>query len=177
MKVLVTSSNKDKVGAVELAFKRVFADEEIFVSGVSTPSGVNEQPEGSIETLKGAVNRLAYARKHSQLFDFVVSIENGITLVYIDEEERWFDIAWVVIEDKKGKKYASQSAGLEFPYASAMAAMREGFKTTTVGSVIAKTHPESSSSDPHSFLTNGFTNRSELLEQAIRIALSLAIKG
>jgi inosine/xanthosine triphosphatase len=172
VKVLVASTSQHKLGAVERVFKETYSDWEIDMEGVKAPSEINEQPVGHKEMIEGALNRIKNAKKTAKgkKFDFVVGIENGIFPIEVDGTEKWFDVAWVVIENKEDKQSLAVSAGVEFPREFIQEARKKGFKTTTVGSIIAE-KTGCDGTDPHTFLTSNLASRSKLLEQALKIAL------
>ncbi|MFH1705665.1 MAG: inosine/xanthosine triphosphatase [Patescibacteria group bacterium] len=171
MKIVVGSTSKHKLLAVEHVFKKIFHSETIQVEGAKVLSEINEQPIGHEETIIGVLNRLDSVKNFSKnIFDYAIAIENGLFEVKINNEERWFDIAWVVVEDSSGNKSLATSSGLEFSKNFVSETRRRGFKTTTVGSIIAE-KTGCDDSDPQLFLTNNLVSRMEMLKQALEIAL------
>jgi inosine/xanthosine triphosphatase len=59
--IVLASNNPVKRDAVLTGFLRMFPDEEFFINGITSPSGVSNQPLSSNETLQGALNRLEQA--------------------------------------------------------------------------------------------------------------------
>jgi adenine phosphoribosyltransferase len=95
LSVAVASENKDKLDAVRYAFEELFPLHNLTLKSHECDSKVSAQPNGLVETIKGATNRL------SQLCDdcdFKISLENGVDP---DTKE---DFAVVVIESKDGKR-------------------------------------------------------------------------
>ncbi|CAE8637878.1 unnamed protein product [Polarella glacialis] len=131
------------------------------VEGVKTASGVNEQPFGHEETMRGALNRLAAARAARPGADFYVALENGLFDVLCSDSvggggaPQSFDMAWVVIEDSEGRRALAHSAGVEV----ARAAGAGGDGADLVD-------PQ----DPHRHLTSGFCPREDMLLGALTVA-------
>ena len=135
--VVVASRTSLKVAAVEDAFAQ--KDMRRRIVGVAASSNITEQSRGFDETLQGAMNRLANAKaitkKHVSLTEcLIVAIENGI----VNIGGRWFDFAWVVIEDTMtGKQTQTLSAMVQFPTQDCDATSAANkFATTNVGSLV-----------------------------------------
>ncbi len=99
--IIVGSKNPVKVNSVLQGFQEMFPNNEFVATGISTQSGVNDQPIGNKETFQGALNRAKGAKKTNPNADFWVGIEGG----NIRHGEEMEVMAWVVIisEDKLGK--------------------------------------------------------------------------
>lgn len=134
-----------------------------------TKSGVNEQPFGNDETLKGAINRALEAQA-ADPDSYGIGIENGVELV----DGRCEDFAWVAVVRPNGHIITVRSESVVFPMEMFLEAQLLGFETTTVGSVIAK-HYGCDKADPHSFLTRGKKSRRAILTKTLTEALSIAI--
>lgn len=76
--VIIASQNPVKIQAAEEGFARMFPGEEFSFGAVSAPSGVRDQPVGSLETLQGALNRAMAARLLMPGADYWVGIEGGV---------------------------------------------------------------------------------------------------
>jgi inosine/xanthosine triphosphatase len=101
-KIIVASQNPVKIRSTLNAFQAMFADETFEAEGVSSTSGVSEQPATDGETYQGAYNRARHAHKEHPHADFWVGIEGGIEVKGQEMEA----FAWVVIigaNDKLGK--------------------------------------------------------------------------
>jgi inosine/xanthosine triphosphatase len=92
--LIVASTNPVKIDAARIGFQRMFPDAVIEINGVSVPSGVNDQPMTSSETLQGATNRARNAAALHPEADFVMGIEGGIQP---DENGALQTLAWVVV--------------------------------------------------------------------------------
>ncbi len=75
-KILLASTNKAKLKAVNEYFREVFSEEEIQVSGISCESGVNSRPL-NFDTFVGCRNRLSNLLSMNQKADIYVAIESG----------------------------------------------------------------------------------------------------
>src|SRR5690349_12832698 len=101
MKVVVASKNPVKINTTSAGFAKMFPNIKIEVSGAvdgAEVSGVSMQPMSSIETIKGAKNRVQSVKKLIPEADYWVGIEGG--LEEIDNKMEAF--AWVIIESKEG---------------------------------------------------------------------------
>lgn len=171
MEVIVASTNKHKLAAVEEIFRDIYPNQDVQITGVKANSGVREQPVDHSEILEGVLNRLNHAKQLTEgNGDVYVSMENGILIFEFKGEIRCFDLAWVVIERRFGKRAFAHSTGIEFPLEYVEEAMNRGFATTTIGSVMAE-KLGIDSTDPHSTLTDGLVSRSDMLKQTLRAAL------
>ena len=153
------------------ALKNVFCGFDV-VSVAPCPSGVNEQPVGDAETLRGATQRLKAAVKLSAdetSAAFVVAIENGIE---VRADEQVYDFAWVLVYDTRTKTTGSaMSAAVPFPSSVAKAAMQAP-ESVTAGDLLLESGQVANGNDPHRSLCG--VPRSELLAQAVRIAVGVA---
>lgn len=97
-KIIIASKNPVKINAALIAFKKMFAEEEFQIEGISVPSGVKDQPNSDFESLQGALNR-AHNASEAAPADFWVGMEGGV-------EEKNGDMksfAWIVIKSKNGQ--------------------------------------------------------------------------
>lgn len=112
MKVLIGTSNLEKIEGAKQAFETYFHD--VKIEGISVKSDVGEQPVNE-ETLEGAKNRIInlkkYAKENQLEADFYVSCEGGITNLLGE----WIDIHCVVIENKEGLQSVATSQGFPIP--------------------------------------------------------------
>jgi inosine/xanthosine triphosphatase len=97
-KVIIASKNPVKINAVEIAFNKMFPDENFEFEGASVPSEVSDQPFDNQETMQGAFNRANNASKTVNQADFWVGIEGGIQKSVKEMEA----FAWIVIKSKDG---------------------------------------------------------------------------
>lgn len=78
MKIIVASTNPQKIKAVTDLVKDYDFLLGINVEGVSVPSGVSDQPKSLEETVQGAINRAKSAFKNA---DYSFGIESGLMAV------------------------------------------------------------------------------------------------
>ena len=171
----VTSLNNDKLRPTINVFTKFFPNRYIGVFGKKCPSLINEQPEGHQEILQGATNRIfSFENTPSeQSPDYIVSYENGVVSFDIFGEKEWYDLVWVIVKNcSTGQTSCAFGQGVRFPSQYVSEAKALGFDKHTVGSIIAKHHPSADPSDPDYFLTNGKVKRSDLLENALTVALA-----
>ncbi len=161
--IVVGSMSAHKLDAVRKACELLSLDAA--VSGVKTSSGQNEQPVGFEETFQGALTRAQGIRSPGDR-SIAIGIESGILL----SENVTLDIAVVVVLTYDSRIVTS-SVGIQFPEGCNILAAQRGFKTTTVGSVVAE-QLGGDPTDPHATITNGKITRSALLTDAIVAALS-----
>ena len=74
-KIIIASRNPVKIEATRQGFQVMFPGEDFQIEGVSTPSGVSDQPMSSQETMTGATNRARAAQAQQPKADFWVGIE------------------------------------------------------------------------------------------------------
>eukprot|EP00667_Euglena_gracilis_P021143 EG_transcript_23076 len=185
LRVAVGSLSPIKLDAVRCVFRAVFPDRAVEVRGVDTQSGVNAQPMGHDETLRGCANRLRQAVASSPEAHFAVAMENGLVPVNVPSwsdlsaspptpSQQYFDVAWVAVYDiARGQGEWSHSAGLPFPVDAVEEAQAQGLETTTAGWVLQRRGRVPNHADPHRTLTAGLAPRGALLEAALRVALGL----
>ena len=169
IRIGLASNSKIKIESVEKSFSKLCPNIEIITR--NTKSDINEQPIGFTETILGAQNRMNYlieVLKFTPQVDFYISIENGLIQL---SQEKWLDIAWVILIDAKtNKKYEGSSSGILFDKHIVEESKRIGWETTTAGSIMAK-KSLCDPTDPHSFLTNGRVGRSDMISQTIDVLI------
>jgi non-canonical (house-cleaning) NTP pyrophosphatase len=163
--IVVCSASAIKLDAVQSALSGI-KSMDAKVSCVKVGSGVAEQPVGA-ETLIGARNRVANAKKSNPGADVYIAIENGIFL----EGGKWVDKAVVVCSTKDGRECVSYSKGVEFPKEAVEETRRRGFDKTTVGQVLKDQGRVKDDADPHFDLTGRKKHRAEFLQEAVSEAL------
>src|SRR5687768_14709721 len=131
--VIVGSTSPHKLDTINQALQVAVA-EPTRVKGVTSKSRIHAQQVGNEETPQGALNRLTHAKEimGHERWDLVIGIENGIIPVTYQNRQRWFDYAWVVVEDSAGHQALANSAGVEFAERYVRIAQEMGFATTTV---------------------------------------------
>jgi inosine/xanthosine triphosphatase len=98
MKIVVASTNPVIVQAVRNGFTRMFPEADFEIVTVSVPSGVNDQPRSSAETLQGALNRTRNAAGLHPQADYWVGVEGGIELEGEGFAGEMCAFAWIVVQ-------------------------------------------------------------------------------
>jgi inosine/xanthosine triphosphatase len=163
MKVIVASENPVKLNAVENGFKSFFHD--VQVEGVSTSSGVSAQPLTEKETLLGARNRVAEARKRINDAEFWVGIEGGIQAM----ENDLAAFAWIVIKSA-GKKGEARTATFLLPQKVAHL-VSGGLELGTANDLVFRESNSKQKTGAVGLLTQNKIDRMELYRQAVILAL------
>lgn len=94
MKTIVLASNNPvKTQATLMGFQAMYPEDELEILHASVPSGVDDQPGSSDETLQGALNRASNAAQAIPAADFWIGIEGGVEVT----SEGMSAFAWVVV--------------------------------------------------------------------------------
>ncbi len=157
MKVVIASGSMVKIQACKLAFNNRAGVE---VVSVKAPSGINEQPIGYEETLKGARNRLEFAENAVPNADAYISIENGLMA-----ENGYIDKAIIVIQEGNVQQI-TYSDGVEFPAEAVEETRKRGFDKWTVGSIMQEQGIVNQADDPHLDLCE--RSRVDILNEALQ---------
>lgn len=166
IRIVVGTMSRHKLSSVEEASRRL-GFENVEVVGCTTISGVNEQPVNMNDTATGAVNRARQARVSVPNASMWIGIESGVFRA--PDHHISVDLAVIVVMKPDGTCVFATSPGITFPEHFVVEAEREGFVTTTAGSVIAECLG-CDGTDPHSGLTDGRVTRLETLIQGVMIA-------
>jgi len=108
MKVAVGSTNPVKIQSVKEVFNEVFG-KEVEITSVKADSGVSSQPFKE-DIIRGSVNRAKNALKLTDA-DFGVGIESGV----MKFGEKWYNLSFITIIDKKGNMGTGTSGWFECP--------------------------------------------------------------
>lgn len=127
MKVAVGSTNPVKIQAVKEVFNEAFGKEVEIVS-VKADTEVSNQPFKE-DIIKGSVNRAKKALKFTDA-DFGVGIESGV----MKFGEKWYNLGFITIVDKKGNLGTGTSGWFECP----SGIMRELANGKELGQVISE---------------------------------------
>lgn len=76
---------------------------------------MKDQPDTSEEALRGAVNRIAHLRALIPDADYYVGLEGGVEHI----KNKLFSFAWIVVEDKIGKRGEARTGTFMLPLAVA----------------------------------------------------------
>lgn len=141
------------------------------VFSISVPSLQNAQPSGLDEICNGAITR-AWGAKNWRPLSHGLGIESGI----IHAKQLTLEIAAIALVCPDGRQIVTTSNGLVLPEQCVFIAHDRGFKTTTVGSVIAEKFG-GKIDDPHSTLTNDTLSRKLTLAIAIMTVLKQILRS
>jgi len=109
VRVAVGTENPIKITAVREVFEDLFKDEKIVVLGIPVDSAVPIQPFGE-EAIIGAVNRALKSLRSGDA-DYGVGIEGGVFPL----GNKWYNLGFVAIVDKKGTIGTGTSGWFECP--------------------------------------------------------------
>jgi len=165
MKIVITSSSKHKVKALQAAIGQLQIDAEVVTKAGS--SNINAQPVGINETRTGAFNRTVSCGANEE--DLVVSIENGLLVLDEEDEEGIKDFA-IVLVARGGKVLVwEMSQTVTFPLSQYDNAKAAGFAESTVGDFLAAERVVNDGTDPHFEL--GGRSRSDILRDTVMVCL------
>ena len=164
LNVLVGSKNPTKTNAVIRAFDRVFYNVTTDLIGVGVNSGVSDQPMTCEETKLGAKNRLKNLKKKSA--DFYVGIEGGCD--YIDKD--LFAFAWIITENKKGKRGWGKTSMFQLPK-KIQKLIESGVELGEADDVVFKRKDSKKQNGAIGILTNNLINRTGYYEEAVVLSL------
>lgn len=165
--VSLASQSPIKIRACVNAMQK--ANLKYTVKGFKAASNVNEQPFGLQETYQGAINRLNHLKQqqdHKQS-EYYISVESG-AIAFKADEEYSFDVAICVIENKNQEREIATSAGTNVP-AHIVKEIKE--RDIELGQYIME-NSKIKLKDPVQFFTHGRMKRSELITNAITLALN-----
>lgn len=165
LKIVVASQNPVKIGATKQAFQLVFPHSELHLEGINISSGVSDQPQNDMETWQGAINRCQGA-KEKIAADFWVGIEGGIDKVHNNIEA----FAWMVIEDKKGRKGEARSASFSLPPA-VVSLLQKGIELGVANDQVFQRIQSKKKGGAVGILTDNIIDRTELYKHALVLAL------
>lgn len=166
IKVFVASSNPVKIDTTKNGFQKMFPQEKFLVSGLSTLSGVSNQPMTEAETLVGALNRIQNLQKFSPTADYWVGIEGGVE----NFAEQLQSFAWVVIKSKKGMISKSRTASFFVP-PEVSRLVNEGIELGEADDLVFGRTNSKQDTGSVGILTDNVLTRSTFYEQAVILAL------
>lgn len=164
--VYIASHNPVKINATSIGFGKMLSNEQYAFDGISTDSGVPDQPIGSDQTFLGAKNRALSAQAQRPDAAYCVGIEGGI-----ETTDRGTEVfAWVYIIDKAGRVGLGKSSGFYLPK-SITDLLQEGME---LGHATDKIFDESNSkqnSGSIGILTGDLIDRTQYYVEAVVLAL------
>lgn len=166
--IVVGSGNPSKLQAVQLGFNAVFPEREFVFLSAEILSGVSKQPMDDQETLTGAQNRAAIARKVCPQADFWVGLEGGLS----ELDDSVYSLAaysWVAILGKQQSGLA-RSASYILPGKVAQL-IRGGMEQGEADDLVFGQENSKQNSGGVGLLTNDLITRAELYAMAVKLAL------
>jgi non-canonical (house-cleaning) NTP pyrophosphatase len=159
------SQSKVKVGALQDAVNESQLNAAVIeIKGAE--SGVNEQPVGEVEILRGAVNRALSAWQIDPRGEAYFAIENGIEL--IDGEYVDYAIALFFVPKTGVIVYLkSEAVGFPLEFVEQTAAKEGGFVKNTVGKTLQEKGAVRFHDDPHLDLTRLGKSRRQILKETL----------
>jgi len=167
LEVAVGSSNPVKVDATAIAFRAIWPEIEVEVSGFDVSSGVSAQPLSDAESIQGATTRAKAALSAHSTAAYGVGIEGGMQEI----NGTWMDTQWVVIINKLGQTGLGQSVRAQVPD-SMMKLIHEGIE---LGDIIDNVFQQSNMKQAGGYIneiTRGAINREQQCVGAVVTALA-----
>jgi|SRR3989344_3784069 len=165
--VIVASTNPVKVETVKRAFNSVFPDTQFKFGSVKASSGISDQPLSDKETLRGAVNRVADAKKLSPGADFYVGLEGGVE----DVNNELHEFAWIVVESKVGKVGKGKTCTFLAPPIFRKLVLEDGKEVGDASDIVFGQNNSKQNMGAIGLLTKGIIDRTELYRHAVVSAL------
>lgn len=163
--IVVASQNPVKVTAALSGFIKMFPSEEFKAVAVQAQSDVSAQPFTSEETLAGALNRSANARKIFPDADFWVGIEGGVE----EHRQELAVFAWVVIQSR-GQIGKGRTGTFYLP-TQISDLVRSGTELGEADDIIFHRSNSKQGNGAIGLLTGDVIDRSQLYEMAVVFAL------
>lgn len=177
IKVVVGSTNPVKINSVKEAFQEVFPSREIEVVGVSTASGISDQPMSEKATKEGATNRATGAAKNCS-FDphYAVGLEGGISKTSSGSATVLYDcFAWMAVYDVQKSTFSyARTASFTLP-AKVCKLVSQGMELGTADDVVFKRENSKQSDGTVGILTHGLIDRTCYYKHALIFALVPAV--
>lgn len=164
--IIVASLNPVKLTAVRIGVAALFPDLKPAVTGISVPSGVADQPMSDQETVTGAANRVANARRAVPAADCWVGIEGGIE----DDGTTLLALAWVVVETVDGRRGRARTGSFPLPLAVAQL-VRDGKELGEADDIVFGQSNSKQKQGAVGLLTGGSIDRAGLYAHAVTLAL------
>jgi inosine/xanthosine triphosphatase len=164
-KVIIASKNPVKIQSVKNGFEKMFLDQDFEFIGVSTPSGVADQPISNSETFLGAKNRANTIFAKFKDADFHVGIEGGIE--QFENEMEAF--AWIFIISKD--KYGRARTGTFFLPNEVVNLIKEGKELGDADDIVFNRRNSKQESGAVGILTGDVIDRTKYYTEAVILAL------
>lgn len=163
--ILVASKNPVKIQAALAGFRRMFPGQDFSASGLSVPSGVNDQPFSSQEALVGAYNRARSARQLAPQAQYWVGIEGGVEPF----AEELVAFAWVVVAGRE--RLGKGRTGTFFLPPAVAQLVRDGKELGDADDIVFGRSNSKQENGAIGLLTGDVLNRTAFYEEAVLLAL------
>lgn len=163
--IAVASNNPVKIQAALLGFQRVFPTAQFDVVGISTASGVSDQPMSDDETLTGARQRARNVRAQVAEADYWVGIEGGVQ----PHDEALEAFAWIVVLGRDRSGHA-RTASFTLPD-EVTALIRQGVELGLADDQVFGREDSKRSNGSVGLLTHDVIDRTEYYAHAVVLAL------
>lgn len=160
----VGSTNPVKIQCVTAAISQFWPD--ALARGVSTDSGVSQQPMSDDEMFTGARNRARQALEQIAEAAFGVGIEGGV----LDTAEGMWAYAWVVMVDRGGRIGTGQTGRFLLP-AGVAQLVRSGLELGAADDRFFGRENSKQKEGAIGLLSNGKLDRVQLYQQGVTFAL------
>lgn len=164
-KVIIASKNPVKIQSVKNGFEKMLPDQEFEFIGISTPSGVADQPFSNSETFLGAKNRANTIFTKFKDADFHVGIEGGIE--HFENEMEAF--AWVFIKSKE--KCGKARTGTFFLPNEVVNLVKEGKELGDADDIVFNRRNSKQENGAVGILTGDVIDRTKYYTEAVILAL------
>lgn len=164
-KVYIGSENPVKIACTEVAFRRVFKEEEFIFSGRSVSSRVNDQPMSDQETYQGARSRVENLKQRFPDGDFWVGIEGGVEIL----NDSMYAFAWMVVE---GENLSGEARTATFTLPESIKDLvTQGMELGHADDLVFKRSNSKQKDGAVGILTAGIIDRKHYYEHALILAL------
>ena len=163
-RVIVGSTNPVKIAAVAAVLQR--AGTNAPVDGISVLSGVRDQPEGDLETIRGATQRARAALDVTDA-DLAVGIEGGV----VEENGHMRTCAWAAVVARDGRVGVGGSLAMRLPDRVA-ALVRSGVELGVAMDRVTGGHDTKRGAGAVGILTAGLVDRQRAYEALVTYALA-----
>ncbi len=163
--IVVGSKNPVKINSAEDAFSLAFS-KGFHINGITTSSGVPDQPYGDEETWLGAKNRALNAKKNFPEGNYWVGIEGGLD----QDKHGMFAFAWIYILDDNGQVGQAKTGTFYLPE-GIVSLIKSGMELGDADDQFFSRTNSKQEGGSVGLLTEGKLTRRDYYSQAILLAL------
>ncbi|KAK8789359.1 hypothetical protein WA588_001244, partial [Blastocystis sp. NMH] len=179
--ILVASTNPCKIEACKLAVSRVFPNDSFEYIGISSKSGVSDQPIGDEETRQGSINRVMDAlskweKNNTTNPRFVIGLEGGVMETRKPIGPATFKstmqlIAWMAVYDPTRDRWGFGQTGSFFLPTAVVDLVHQGMELGDADDKVFGRVNSGKGTGTVGILTNEIITRSVYYEHALILAL------